>query len=289
MPRGFMRRGVRDLWRICRADKAALAGGLVVLVYLVIAVIGPYVASAGNVQNPAGANLGPSWQHPLGTDPLGHDVLAGIVVGTRPVILVGILAAGITVFVGVAVGLVSGYLGGAVDSAVMRVVDVFLTVPGLPLIIVIAAVVHTTSPVVLAVVLSVTAWSGLARAVRSQALSLREAEFIEAARVQGLSVGQIVTRQLLPNVGPYVAIHFLLDITGAIYAEVGLFLLGVAPITGTNWGTMINSAMSEGALYSSSSILYLLSPMVAIVVLQVAFVFFARALDTLFNPRLRPR
>ncbi|MHB1498008.1 MAG: ABC transporter permease, partial [Acidimicrobiales bacterium] len=77
------------------------------------------------------------------------------------------------------------------------------------------------------------------------------------------------------------------DVTGAIYAEVGLFLLGVAPITGTNWGEMINSAMSEGALYSSSSVVYLLSPMAAIVVLQVAFVFFARALDTLFNPRLR--
>lgn len=284
-----MRRGFRNLWRICWADKVALAGGLIILLYLVFAVIGPYIASVGNVQNPADANLGPSWQHLLGTDPLGHDVLAGIIVGTRPVMLIGILAASITVFIGVSIGLLSGYVGGLVDAAVMRVVDVFLTVPGLPLIIVIAAIVHTTSPVVLAVVLSVTAWAGLARAVRSQALSLREAEFIEAARVQGLPLRQMLARQLLPNVGPYVAIHFLLDVTGAIYAAVGLFLLGVAPITGTNWGVMINSAMSEGALYSSSSVLYLLSPMVAIVILQVAFVFFARALDTLFNPRLRPR
>jgi peptide/nickel transport system permease protein len=213
--------------------------------------------------------------------------LAEIVVGTRPIMLVGILAAGITVFIGVGVGLVSGYLGGFVDAAVMRVVDVFLTIPGLPLIIVMAAIVHTTSPVVLAMVLSVTAWAGLSRAVRSQALSLREADFIEAARVQGLPLRQIVARHLLRNVGPYVAIHFLLDITGAIYAEVGLFLLGVAPITGTNWGLMINSAMAEGALYSSNSVLYLLSPMAAIVILQVAFVFFARALDSLFNPRLR--
>ncbi|MCL6091420.1 MAG: ABC transporter permease [Actinobacteria bacterium] len=282
-----MRRALRDLWRICRSDKAALAGGLVVVLYLLVAVLGPYLASPGGLQSPANANLGPSLQHPLGTDPLGHDVFASIVVGTRPVMLVGVLAAGITVFIGVAVGLLSGYLGGLVDAALMRVVDIFLTIPGLPLIIVIAAIVHTTSPVVLAVVLSVTAWAGLARAVRSQALSLREAEFVEAARVQGLPLGQIIVRQLLPNVGPYVAIHFLLDVTGAIYAEVGLFLLGVAPITGTNWGEMINSAMSEGALYSSSSVVYLLSPMAAIVVLQVAFVFFARALDTLFNPRLR--
>jgi peptide/nickel transport system permease protein len=284
-----MKRGFRDFWRICRADKAAFAGGVIILVYFVLAVIGPYVATAGTPQNAAESNLGPSWQHPLGTDPIGHDVLAGIIVGTRPVVFVGLLAATITVFVGVAVGLLSGYLGGLFDAAAMRVTDVFLTIPGLPLIIVIAAIVHTTNPAFLALILSVTAWAGLARAVRSQALSLREAEFIEAARVQGLSVPQVVYRQLLPNVGPYVAIHFLLAITGAIYAEVGLFLLGVAPITGTNWGIMINSAMSEGALYSSNSVLYLLSPMAAIVVLQVAFVFFARALDTLFNPRLRPR
>lgn len=284
-----MWRTLRDLWRICKADKAALAGGLIVLVYLVVAVLGPYVVSLGNQQNPAEANLGPSWQHPLGTDPLGHNVLAEIIIGTRPIMLVGVLAAAITVSIGVVIGLLAGYLGGSFDAAVMRVVDVFLTVPGLPLIIVVAAIVHTTSPVVLAFVLSITAWAGLARAVRSQALSLRRADFIEAARLQGLSLGQIVSRQLLPNVGPYVAIHFLLAITGAIYAEVGLFLLGVAPITGTNWGIMINSAMSEGALYSSSSVLYLISPMVAIVVLQVAFVFFARALDSLFNPRLRLR
>lgn len=284
-----MWRTLRDLWRICKADKAALAGGLIVLVYLVVAVLGPYVVSLGTQQNPAEANLGPSWQHPLGTDPLGHNVLAEIIIGTRPIMLVGVLAAAITVSIGVVIGLLAGYLGGSFDAAVMRVVDVFLTIPGLPLIIVVAAIVHTTSPVVLALVLSITAWAGLARAVRSQALSLRRADFIEAARLQGLSLGQIVSRQLLPNVGPYVAIHFLLAITGAIYAEVGLFLLGVAPITGTNWGIMINSAMSEGALYSSSSVLYLISPMVAIVVLQVAFVFFARALDSLFNPRLRLR
>jgi peptide/nickel transport system permease protein len=88
-------------------------------------------------------------------------------------------------------------------------------------------------------------------------------------------------------VGPYVAIHFLLGITGAIYAEVGLYVLGIAPISGNNWGIMINLAMSQGALYTTKSMLSLFSPMAAIVILQVAFVFFSRALDSLFNPRLR--
>ena len=276
-----------DLWRLSKSDKGAMAGGAIVILYCAVAVIGPYVTHVSRLTNVAEAYLPPSLAHPLGTGPLGQDVLSELVVGTRPIMEVGILAALMTVSVGVVVGLVSGYLGGFADSVLMRVTDVFLTIPGLALVIVIAGVVRTTSPVVLAAILSMTAWAGLARAVRSQALSLRESDFVEAARQQALPLRNIVGRQLLPNVGPYVAIHFLLDVTGAIYAEVGLFVLGVAPISGNNWGTMIYLAMGQGALYTTKSMLYLFSPMAAIVILQVAFVFFTRIFDALFNPRLR--
>lgn len=276
----------KDLWRICKSDKGAMIGGIVVLLYCVIAIIGPSIAHVG-AENSANAYLSPSWAHPLGTDAGGQDVLSEVIIGTRPIMEIGVLAAVMTVAIGVVVGLLSGYLGGLADEVIMRVTDVFLTIPGLPLIIVIAAVVETTNPLYLAAILSVTAWAGLARALRSQAMSLRNSDFIEAARLQGMPLRNIVGRQLLPNVGPYVAIHFLLDVTGAIYAEVGLFLLGIAPITGNNWGNMINLAMGEGALYTTKSILYLFSPMAAIVILQLAFVFFARALDRIFNPRLR--
>jgi peptide/nickel transport system permease protein len=280
------RQFARDLWRICKRDKGAMIGGLVVLLYCVIAVIGPVIAHVGP-ENSALAYLAPSWAHPLGTDGDGQDVLAELLIGTRPIMEIGIIAACLTVAIGVVVGLVSGYLGGVADEVIMRITDVFLTIPGLPLIIIIAAVVQTTNPLYLAVILSVTAWAGLARALRSQAMSLRDSDFVEAARLQGMPLRNIIGRQLLPNVGPYVAIHFLLDITGAIYAEVGLFLLGIAPITGNNWGNMINLAMGEGALFTTKSILYLFSPMAAIVILQLAFVFFTRALDRIFNPRLR--
>jgi peptide/nickel transport system permease protein len=277
----------RDLWRICRADKGALVGGVICLIYVFLAVFGPIITSAGHIQDPANSYKAPSWSHPLGTDFVGNGILSEIIVGTRPIMEVGVIAAVITVAVGVLVGLATGYLGGIVDSIVMRAVDVFLAIPGLPLIIVITSMVHTSDPFVLAAILSVTAWAGLARAVRSQAMSLRESDFIEAAKTQGLPLRHIVIRQLVPNVGPYVAIHFLLTITGAIYAEVGLFVLGVAPSNGSNWGTMINLAMGQGALYTSKSMSYLFSPMAAIVILQVSFVFFSRALDQLFNPRLR--
>ncbi len=276
-----------DLWRILRNDKGALVGGVIVLIYCITAIIGPWVVHLSNTQDPNLAYLPPSLSHPLGTDALGESVFSQIIVGTRPIMIVGVLAAVIQIFVGVLVGLASGYLGGRIDGIIMRITDVFLTIPGLPLVIVIATIVHTANPVTLAVVLSITAWAGLARAIRSQAMSLRSSDFVEAARLQGVPLRNMIGRQLLPNVGPYVAIHFLLAITGAIYAEVGLFLLGIAPISGTNWGIMINLAMSQGALYTSDSAFYLFSPMAAIVILQVAFVFFSRALDSVFNPRLR--
>jgi peptide/nickel transport system permease protein len=278
---------LRDLWRIAKSDKPALVGGVVVLIYLVVAIVGPMVVHIGYQSNSSLAYLPPSLKYPLGTDFLGNSVLSELIVGTRPIMEVGLATAVMVVAVGVTVGLVAGYLGGGVDQIIMRITDVFLTIPGLPLVIVIASIVKTTNPLALAGILSIAGWAGLARAVRSQALSLRTSDFIDAARVQGLPLRNIVGRQLLPNIGPYVAIHFLLAVTDAIYAEVGLYLLGVAPITGTNWGIMINLAISQGALYTSQSALYLFSPMLAIVFLQVALVYFSRAMDRLFNPRLR--
>lgn len=280
-------RFLSDLWRILRNDKGALVGGVIVLIYGLVAIFGPIFVQVGDEQDASQAYQPPSWKHPLGTDSLGQGVLEQIIVGTQPIMIVGVLSAVITIFVGVAVGLLTGYIGGVVDTIIMRITDIFLTIPGLPLIIVLASVIHTTNPFVLACILSITAWAGLARAIRSQAMSLRSSDFVEAAQLQGVSLGNMIGRQLLPNVGPYVAIHFLLAITGAIYASVGLFLLGVAPISGNNWGIMINLAMAQGALYTTDSAFYLFSPMAAIVILQVSFVFFSRALDSVFNPRLR--
>jgi peptide/nickel transport system permease protein len=277
----------RDLVRILRADRLALLGAVIVGVYCVVAVIGPYVTTVGVASDPSLAYQGPSWRFPLGTDAFGHSILSELVVGTRPIMEVGVAAAVMTIALGVIVGLISGYLSGLADAVIMRVVDVFLTIPGLPLILVIAALVHSSNPLVLAAILSIQGWANLARSVRSMALSLRSSDFIEAARGQSVPLRHMVGRQLLPNVGPFVAINFLLSVTGAIYAEVGLFLLGVASISGTNWGVMINIANGQGALYSSRSALYLLSPMAAVVLLQFGFVLFSRAMDELFNPRMR--
>lgn len=281
-------RASKEMWRILRRDPAAMLGFSIIVLYVLMATVGPLVVPLGTTENPLNAYQPASWQHWLGTDYAGRDTLAEIIHGSTPVLAVALLAAGFSSTVGVLIGLISGHLGGVADNVIMRLTDVFLTIPGLPLTIVLVTFIHSSNPVVLAALISVTGWAGLARSVRAQALSLARRDFVEAARVQGLSMWNLLSRQLFPNMGSYVAMSFLLGVTGAIYAEVGLFLLGVAPFTATNWGVMLNFGMNQsGSLYTSQSMLYLLSPMVAIVLLQIGFVLFTRAVDQFFNPRLR--
>ncbi|NPV79517.1 MAG: ABC transporter permease [Firmicutes bacterium] len=172
----------------------------------------------------------------------------------------------------------------------MRIADFFLTIPSLPLMIVLAAYVRVDSAPTMALILSITAWAGLSRAIRAQVLSLKEREFIEAAKVLGLRKSHIIFRELLPNMGSYIATNAILAFTGAMYAQVGLFFLGVVPFSSLNWGVMLNFAVSQGgALYTLRSVHYLLAPIVCIVLLQTGAVLFARAMEILFNPRLRVR
>ena len=280
--------GFRELWRILRRNPSAMFGFGIIIFYLVMASLGPLFIHVSNIENPLNAYEPASWAHLLGTDYAGRDTLAEIVDGSTPVLIVAVVASTFSVVIGVIIGLFAGFLGGVGDSILMRMADIFLTIPSLPLVIVLVTFIQSSSPFVLAAIIAFTGWAGLSRSVRAQALSLAKRDFVEAAQVQGLSLYNILIRQLLPNIGSYVAMNFLLGISGAIYAEVGLFLLGIAPFTASNWGVMLNFAINQaGSIYTSQSMLYLFSPMVAIILLQVGFVLFTRALDQLFNPRLR--
>ncbi len=277
-----------DLWKLFVRHPQNVIGVTMLAGYLFMAVVGPSLYPAILPTNANAIYLPPSWVHPLGTDYAGRDVLALIVIGTRAVLEVASTAAVITVVVGVVIGLWSGFLGGRVDMILMRITDMFLTVPGLPLLILIASIVSMTNPLLIAVLLSITAWGGLARAVRSQVLSYREREYVEAARSLRLGTRHILFQEITPNLMPYIVMHLLLAVTGAIYAEVGLFYLGVFPYKSNNWGVMLNLAYNQGgAIYSSQSMFYLIAPMAAILLLQLAIVLVLRFVEEVFNPRLR--
>jgi len=282
------RRFWRGVWQALRRRPSRLFGALVVVAFVVLAVIGPWLYPARLPHDPDAIYAPMSLKHPLSTDFEGVDVLALVVTGTRSVLLCAFVAGLVTVVLGTAVGLFSGYRRGFADSTLMRVTDFILTIPGFPLLLVLTTVYSFGNPVQMGLVLGVIGWGALARAVRAQTLSLRERGFIEAARGLGLPTRHIVLRELLPNVAPYVAMNLLLAVTGFVYAQVGLFFLGVLPLNTNNWGVMLNFAVYQGgALLTPAALPYLLAPLGAILLLTLGIVLVVDALDEIFNPRLR--
>lgn len=265
-----------------------VVGAVIIVIFVLTAIAGPWFYPAHLPVNANDIYAPPTLAHPLGTDFEGTDVLALVIVGARYVLLSATVAGAIAVTVGTLIGLTAGYIRSFADSVLSRFTDFVLTVPSLPLLVILAAVVRFTSPWLIGVILGVTGWAGLARAVRSQALSLRERPFVEASRGLGLSARHIVLHELLPNIAPYVAMNLLVSTVGAIYAETGLFFLGVLPATVSNWGVMLNLAVfSAGAIGSAQAATYLLAPLVAILLLTLGIVLVLDAVDEFFNPRLR--
>lgn len=275
-----------NLWKVLRRKPSRMIGAFIVALFVVMGVIGPWLYP-DNLPKSADLLAGPSLSHLLGTDFEGADVLAELVIGSRYVLTAAAVAALVTVVVGVAVGLYAGYRRGRPDSALMRITDFVLTIPGFPLLLVLTTVWKFDSALQMGLVLGLTGWGGLARSVRSQTLSLRERGFVEAARGLGLSTPHIVSRELLPNIAPYVAMNLLIGVTTFIYSQVGLFYLGVLPYNSTNWGVMIQLAVNNGVTQTGAGLSYLMAPLVAILLLTLGVVLLVDAMDEVFNPRLR--
>ncbi len=250
------------------ADRLACAGALVLVVLAVVAIAAPLCARYDPlaVRLPE-ALLPPSPAHWLGTDPLGRDVWSRLVYGARISLFVGFIAIGIAVVVGTAVGLLAGYYGGWVDAVLMRLVDTLLSVPTIFLLLAVIALVGPSLEVVMAVI-GLTSWMGLARLVRAEILSLKEREFVLAARVLGASPLRIMVRHLLPNALGPVLVSATLGVGGAILTESVLSYLGlgVQPPT-PSWGNILN----EGRIALGVAWWLTVSPGVCILVTVLAF------------------
>ena len=263
-------------------------GALLVLLFVFLAIFGPSLYPSGTPMDPTQLYAPPTWAHPLGTDFAGRDVLGEVVLGTGNVLAIAAVAGILTLGVGLIVGLASGYLGGMVDMVLMRVVDFVLSLPSYPLLIILATLLHVQGPIELGALLALTAWAGLGRAIRAQILSLKKAEYVEAARSLEYSNVRIAFSEVLPALMPYVVMHLITAIVQAIYGEVGLYLLGVVPVNSSNWGVMLNWAFNvSGAIYSPQSVLFLIAPVAAVVLVQVSGVLVNQALEEFFNPNLR--
>ncbi|SEF17988.1 ABC transporter permease [Jiangella alba] len=262
-------------------------GGAVFLIMIVGALVAPLFVQADTATDLTAIYQPPSAAHWLGTDDEGKDIAKQILVGGRDIVIVGLVAAGVSTLIAVAFGALAAYRGGWVDSLIVQVTDFVLTVPQFVLLLVLSAYLRLDSATLLAVLLGLLAWPSLLRAVRAQVLSLKGREFVEAARLVDLGTWRILFREILPNMASYLLVHFILAMTGAVYALAGLYLLGLAPMSGTNWGIMIHQAWTKGAFFYSGGLPYILSPLIVIAILQLSAIWLVRSLEELLNPRLR--
>lgn len=230
--------------------KMAIAGGIILLLVFLFSFIGPFFSpymTAGT--NPQAIHQAPSLTHWLGTDHLGRDVLTRLMLAGRISLTVGIGAMALAVTIGGILGILAGYYGGLIDQIVMRIADILMTLPGLPLLFIMAAIMSEWQVpaeqrlYIVMIMLSLVNWPSLARLIRSQVLSLREREFMVATEVLGLHDKRKVLNHLLPNVVPLLIVTATLSVGGAILSEsvLSFFGLGVVPPT-ASWGNMINTA-----------------------------------------------
>ncbi|MFB6140702.1 MAG: ABC transporter permease [Halosimplex sp.] len=282
--------GVVAPLKVLLGDARGVFGLATVLIYVLAGTIGVMLIPAPEATGPVLQGPFQSLRYPLGTDRYGKGIFRLIVHATPAMLKMITAGAVFTTLMATIVGTVSGYEGGRVDSALMTISDTVLAVPGLPLIIVLASVFEPKDPFVVGLVISLPAWAGLARALRSEVLSLREESFVEASRINGFSTLSIVRRELIPNLMPYITINAVNSARRVIFSSVALYFLGILGTSILNWGVMMNRAYnSVGALYTLDTAHWLIMPMLAIIWLSFGLIMLGQAADKIFNPRLKAR
>jgi ABC-type dipeptide/oligopeptide/nickel transport system permease subunit len=293
-------------WMRLRRDKVAMAGGVIVVLLVLLAIFGPFFVQNpdtyhGNLIDPTFSRpIGPwggiSLAHPLGVEPItGRDMLARIVIGARYSLLIGFLATLLAVAVGVLMGIIAGYFGGWADSLIARAMDVFLAFPLLVFAIALIGVLpsswlglsgNTLRVFLLVMIIGLASGPYMGRIIRGQTLSLREREFVDAARSMGARGPYILFRELLPNlVGPILVYATLLIPTNILF-EAALDYLGVGLIPPTpSWGQMLANAVTNQ--YYAVDPMYMIVPGVAIFITIISFNLFGDGLRDALDPRTR--
>ena len=277
--------GVREkLRRMARQNKLAAFSAVLIALVLLLAVFAPLIAPYGEAEQDVLARLQPpSAAHWFGTDELGRDVLSRILYGSRLSLAIGILPSVISLVIGIVLGLLAGYFGGWADYVIMRLADVMLSVPSLLLAMVVMYTLGS-STVNLFVALSMVGWASVARVVRSQTLSLKESEYVEAAQSIGVSRFNIMRRHILPNCVPSLIVLFTLNVPAAILSESSLSFLGIgAQPPAASWGLMVNQ--SKQFLFTQPWLA--LAPCVAIMVVVLAFNFLGDGLRDVLDPYMK--
>lgn len=293
-----------DAWWRLRRNKAAVLGMVVVVLFMVTAIISPFLSQWGILNQPtlvktSDALNDPIWvqskftnpAYPLGSDQLGRDILTRLLWSTQISMLVGFVPVAIIFLMGVTIGLVSGYYGGWIDQILMRITDVIYAFPDLLFLFIIMATLRNTALgdiqgglLLIFLAIAIVNWVGMARLVRGQVLSLKEREFVEAARAIGAPAKRIMARHLFPNLLAPVIVSVAFGIPNAMLAEAVLsfYGIGIKPPT-PSWGVMIN----EGFTVFSTTPWPVMLPAICISIVMLAFTFLGDGLRDALDPRMK--
>lgn len=273
-----------QVFSIFRHNKVALVSAIIIVLFVIITVAAPLFAPCDPYAQDMYNKLdGPSSEHLLGTDNLGRDVLSRMIYGGRVSLMVGLVPTTISMILGTALGLIAGFIGGKVDNVIMRIADVLMAFPSL-LFAMLVSYTLGKGMLTIFIALSFVGWAGTARVVRSEVLSLREKEYVEAATSIGVKRGTIMFRHILPNCVPTLVVLFTMNVPGNILTESSLSFLGVgAQPPSTSWGLLVFDMKN----YLSQAPVATLAPGIVILILVVAFNFLGDALRDKLDPSLK--
>jgi peptide/nickel transport system permease protein len=261
-------------------------GSAVVLLFVVIALVGPLLTRYGPRQFVAAGFQRPSREFWLGTTTLGEDVLTQFVVGLRSTFVVGLLGGGLGTLLGVLIGFVAGYRGGIVDELLNMLTNIVLVVPSLVVLLIIVAYLDVRGVLVESLFIGCFAWPWAARAIRAQTFSLRSREFVDLARLSGVKSLKIIFGEIAPNMMSYLLLAFILQFGGAILTAATLDFIGLGPTKGMSLGLMMNNAVIEAGLLRGMW-WWFIPPGAAITAIVGALYVTNVGLDEVFNPKLR--
>ena len=289
-----MRPSVENFWKEFVYHPMGMLGLVIIGSIVFVAVFAPFIAPY-YWSNPPGAPINldellqpPSAEHILGTNHRGEDIFSRIIYGSQISLMIGFVASVVAVFLGTTIGLIAGYYGGILDIILMRITDVFLCLPTLPLMLIFLVLFGQGLQNVI-IVIAILGWTGTARMVRSEALSLREQPLTEAAHALGASDGYILIHHILPNTLPLILANMILGVVTAILSEAGIAFLGFVDIHGQpSWGIILHWAWKNAALLANKW-WWFIPPGILIMLTTLGFVFISHTADKVVNPRLRGR
>jgi peptide/nickel transport system permease protein len=273
------------LWEVLSQSRQAKVGLAVLLAFIAIAVLAPWIEPYDVHTRVGPVYAPPSWQHPLGLDDGGIDMLSLLIRGGRTSLIVGFTASLVGMVIGGGIGIIAGYFGGWSDSVLMRITDYFLVIPDLPLAIIVAAV-WGASLTHLIFVIALLLWTTTARIVRAQVKSVRERAYVKRARSLGASDLRIIFRHVLPQIGPLLMANTVLTVAVAIFDETALAFLGLGDASAVTWGNIIEFAFLRTAISSGAWWAVIPAGLCVALVIMGCF-WLGQAIEDALNPRLK--